>query len=261
MKEMITELVEYRQLLYILAWRDIKIRYKQSVMGLMWAILMPMLIVAAGLLMKLAFSFVSGKSMDSSDLASIMVKALPWSLFITSIKSCTNSLTGNSNLVTKIFFPREILPGSAILANLFDFMVAALTLSVILVFMNTGISIYLFWLPLLFVLLLIFTAGVGMFLACANLFFRDVKYIVDVILTFAIFFTPVFYDASMFGKWEPLFMLNPVGAILESIKAVVILHQSPDMTWLAYSAASSISVLMFSWVIFHRAEFMFAERI
>ena len=230
-------------------------------MGFLWAILMPMLIVEAGIVVKLAFSFVSGKHMAIKDLASITIKALPWSFFISSIRVCTNSLTSNSNLVTKIFFPREIFPLSAIAANLFDFAIAALALTVILACMNTGISLYLLWLPLLFVILVIFTAGVGMFLACANLFFRDVKYIVEVILTFAIFFTPVFYDASMFGKWAPLLLINPVGAILESIRTVVVLHQAPDPFWLSYAAFISVTTLMLSWVTFHRSEFMFAERI
>ena len=259
--EMVRELIEYRQLLYMMTWRDIKVRYKQSVMGFMWAIFMPMLIVAAGLLVKLAFSYVSGKSIDSSDMTSILVKAVPWSFFIGSIRVCTTSLTSNSNLVTKIFFPREIFPLSAIAANLFDFMVASVAVIVILAFANIGISTHILWLPFLLLVLVSFTAGVGMFLACANLFFRDVKYIVEAILTFAIFFTPVFYEASLFGKWAPLLLLNPVGAILESIRDVVIVHQSPDMMWLAYAVVSSVSILMFSWVLFHRAEYMFAERI
>src|SRR5262249_3988528 len=103
--------------------------------------------------------------------------------------------------------------------------------------------------------------GVGLFLACANLFFRDVKYIVEVILTFAIFFTPVFYDAAMFGKWAFLLKINPVGSLLEAINAVTILHRAPDLTWLAYAGVCSGVCLIASWVMFHRAEFLFAERI
>jgi ABC-type polysaccharide/polyol phosphate export permease len=121
MKEMIDELIQYRQLIYILTWRDIKIKYKQTVMGFLWAILMPLLIVSAGVLVRKAFSMVSGKPVEMMELASITVKALPWSFFISSIKFGTNSLTGNSNLVTKIYCPREVFPISAVMANLFDF--------------------------------------------------------------------------------------------------------------------------------------------
>ena len=100
-----------------------------------------------------------------------------------------------------------------------------------------------------------------MLLACANLFFRDVKYIVEVILTFGIFFTPVFYEAEMFGRWSVVLLLNPVGAILDSINAVVVLHHSPDMFWLGYSGVWALGGLLISWNIFHRAEFAFAENI
>lgn len=261
MKEMITELIDYRQLLYMLTWRDIKLRYKQSVMGFMWAILMPMLIVAAGITIKLAFSFMSGKSMVGSDVASMALKALPWSFFISSIKFSTNSLVSNSNLVSKIYFPRELFPLSSVLACFFDFVIASAALMILLIITQIGVSLYLLWLPVLIFLLLVFTIGVGMFLACANLFFRDVKYLVEVILTFAIFFTPVFYDASIFGKWTPLLLLNPVSVILESINAVTILHHPPDPFWLFYAAVCSIVGLLVSWTIFHRAEFMFAERL
>ncbi len=261
MKEMVSELIHYRELLYILAWRDIKIRYKQSVMGFMWAIFMPMLIVAAGIIMKLAFSFVSGKPFNVLDLASISVKALPWSFFIGSVRFATICLTANSNLVSKIYFPREIFPLAAILANLFDFTIASSALALILVISNIGISVNILWLPFLILLLIILTAGIAFVLSCANLFFRDVKYIVEVVLTFAIFFTPVFYEASLFGKWSTLLLMNPVGSLLEAINAVVVLQQPPDLFWVGYATTFSVSLFIASWFVFHRSEFLFAERI
>src|SRR5437870_1982501 len=115
MRTMLAEVLEYRQLLYMLAWRDIKIRYKQSIMGFLWAILMPGIIVAAGILVRYAFSMGSHRILDPADLASVSLKSAPWAFFVGSIRFATNSLTGNSNLVTKIYFPREVLPLSAIL--------------------------------------------------------------------------------------------------------------------------------------------------
>jgi ABC-type polysaccharide/polyol phosphate export permease len=261
MKEMIKELIAYRHLLIMLIWRDIKIKYKQSVLGFLWAIFMPMMVVAAGILVKKIFSVLSGQPMDLAQLASVSVKALPWAFFVTSVRFATNTLTNNLNLVTKIYFPREVFPLSAVLASLFDLIVASSLLIVILIIAGTGFSIHLLWLPLLLTLLIMLTAGVGMFLACANLFFRDVKYIVEVLLTFGIFFTPVFYEAKMFGKWGFLLLLNPVGAILESINAVVVLHRPPDVFWLSYAIVWSISTLIVAWSIFHKAEFAFAENI
>jgi ABC-type polysaccharide/polyol phosphate export permease len=261
MGEMIKELIQYRHLLYILTWRDIKIKYKQSVMGFMWAIFMPMLIVAAGILVKKGFSMVSGKPLELTELASVSVKAIPWSFFIGSIRFATNSLVGNSNLVTKIYFPREVFPISAVFANFFDFIIASAALTVILTIAGIGMSINLLWLPFLLFLLVLLACGIGMLLSCANLFFRDVKYLVDVFLTFGIFFTPVFYEASMFGKWETVLLLNPLGAILENINAVVVFQRSPDMFWLVYSTIWAIGGLLISWSIFHKAEFAFAENI
>ena len=261
MKEMFKELINYRHLLYVLTWRDIKIKYKQSIMGFIWAIFMPMLIVAAGILVKKAFSLVSGKPMGMTDLASVSVKAIPWAFFISSVRFATNSLTSNSNLVTKIYFPREVFPISAVLANLFDFFIASVTLTIILAITGIGISLQILWLPIIFSLLVLLTIGLGMILACANLFFRDVKYIVEVIVTFAIFFTPVFYEASMFKNWEPILLLNPVGAILENINAVVVLQQPPSIFWLSYSAVWAIGGLLLCWNVFHRTEFKFSENI
>ena len=261
MKEMIQELIQYRHLLFMLTWRDIKIKYKQSVMGFMWAIFMPMMIVAAGILVRKAFSMVSGKPMDLLELSSVSVKAIPWAFFVGSIKFATGSLTGNMNLVTKIYFPREVFPISATFATFFDFIVASGLLVVILLFAHIGISMYLLWVPILIMLLILITLSLGMFLSCANLFFRDVKYIVEVLLTFGIFFTPVFYEVEVFGKWAPILLLNPVGAILESINATVVFHRPPDMFWVGYSVLWAIVGLLVSWNIFHRAEFAFAENI
>jgi len=261
MREMVQELIQYRQLLFMLTWRDIKIRYKQSVMGFFWAIFMPIMIVAAGALVKKAFSMLSGAPIEMGQIASVSVKAIPWAFFVASIRFATNSLTGNVNLVTKIYFPREVFPISATLANLFDFVVASIVLSIFLLVAQIGISLYLFWIPLLLMLLIFLTVGLGMFLSCANLFFRDVKYIVEVILTFGIFFTPVFYEAKLFGKWGNVLLMNPIGPILEAINDVVVLHQPPNLYWVGYSAIWAVGGLFAAWTIFHKAEFSFAENI
>jgi lipopolysaccharide transport system permease protein len=243
----------------MLVLRDIKIRYKQSIMGFMWAILMPMLIVAAGIFVKKAISIFSGKPFALVDIVSVSVKSLPWAFFIGAIRFSTNSLLGNRNLVTKIYFPREVCPFASVLSALFDFMVASVALTVFLIIANIGISIYLLWLPFVLMILILLTSGLGMILACFNLFFRDVKYIVEVFLTFAIFFTPVFYEASMFQRWEKVILLNPVAPILEAINSIVVLHKQPDLFWLSYSAMWSIIGFFIFWVIFHKMEHKFAE--
>jgi lipopolysaccharide transport system permease protein len=259
--QLFKDLVQYRELLLMLTERDIKIRYKQSVMGLAWAVLMPILIVGSGLIVMVAFSAISGKPINKIDVLSVAVKAVPWAFFVGAIRFATNSLIMNKELVTKIYFPREILPLAAILANLFDFAVAGGVLAIVLLFSRIGASIQLLWVPVLLALLILFSAGLGMLLACANLFFRDVKYLVEVILTYGIFFTPVFYSASTLGKWGPLLLLNPVGPILEGLRDTIVVHKAPDLRWFAYAAVWACLGYLVSWKIFQRAERSFAESI
>lgn len=257
----IRELFEYRELLMVIAWRDIIIKYKQSVMGFMWAIFMPILIITSGMLVKYAMAVVSGKPMVLSDVVSVSVKALPWSFFVGSVRFSTNSLMGNANLVTKIYFPKEIFPIAAVLSNLFDFAIAGSVLVVILLIAKIGWTGYDLLVPVLMLILVILAVGTGLLLSALNLFFRDIKYLVEVLLTFGIFFTPVFYDVEMFGKWANLLLLNPVAPILESINACVVLHHAPDFRWLAYSAAFSCLLLSLSYAIFKKLESAFAENI
>jgi len=259
--EHIRELIKYRELLYIFVWRDIKIKYKQSVMGFMWAIFMPILIVTAGILVKYAMAVVSGKPMVLSDIVTVSVKALPWAFIVGSIRFATNSLMGNANLVTKIYFPKEVFPIAAVLSNLFDFVIAGCVLGIILVFAQIGGSIFLLWVPVLVFELIILLTGLGMLLSALNLFFRDVKYIVEVLLTFGIFFTPVFYEAEMLGKWSSVLLLNPVAPILEAMNACIVHHHAPDFPWLVYSAAVSFLMLGLGYPVFKKLEPAFAESI
>lgn len=261
MRSMVRHLLERKDLLYILTWKEIRIRYKQSVMGFLWAVLMPILIVGTGMLVRKAFSMVSGTSVTMDDLLSVSVKAVPWAFFVGAIRFGAASFVANSNLVTKVYFPREILPLSCVLANFFDFAIAAAFLALIMLVTRAGFSIHLLWLPVMIVLLFLITASVALLLACANLFYRDVKYLIEVVITFGILVTPVFYSARIFGKWATLLLLNPVGAILESINDIIVLHRSPSMFWLAYVVLCAVGGSLIAWTIFAKAEPAFAEEI
>jgi ABC-type polysaccharide/polyol phosphate export permease len=245
----------------MLTWRDIRIRYKQTVMGFLWALLMPALIVAGGIVVKKAFAVAQGIPLDAAAIASVSVKALPWAFAVASIRFATVSLSGNATLLTKVYFPREVLPLSAVLANLFDFAVAAVALAVVLAVLDIAPSIQLAWVPLILLLLVLVTAAAGMLLACANLFFRDVKYLIEVVLTFGILFTPVFYDVRMMGSWAPVLLVNPIGALLEALNDAIVLHARPDPFWLAYAAVWAVPGFLVASAIFHRAEPLFAERV
>ncbi|MFC1658428.1 ABC transporter permease [Candidatus Omnitrophota bacterium] len=256
-----SDIIRYKDLLFMLTFRDIKIRYKQAAMGFLWAVFMPIIAILAGLFVKKAIAFVSGRYLEMSDVVTIAVKVLPWTFFISAIKFSVNSLVGNRELVTKIYFPREVFPLAATLACLFDFSVAAVTISILLALVNIGISIYILWLPFFLILLILFTTGLGLFLSAANLFYRDVKYVVEIILMFGIFFTPVFYEAAQFEKYKNLLLLNPMASILEAIYSCVVLHQMPDLFCIFYAFAISIIVFLTGLIIFHKTEPLFAENI
>jgi len=245
-------------------------------MGFAWAIFMPCLIVLSGLIIRFAMAQISGQSLAKVDIANIAVKGVGWAFFVGALGFATSSLVGNSALVTKIYFPREVLPLSSVGAQSFDTSIGLLTLLVILPFLGVRLHASLVWVPLLLLLLVLFTTGVSLFLSCANLFFRDVKYIVQIVLMFGIFFTPIFYEPSMLGaRGSQLAVLNPLTGILEGLRLSVVegrdlLHPISVVikgverqVWnpweLAYSATIAIAGMLGSTVMFRRLQHLFAE--
>jgi lipopolysaccharide transport system permease protein len=253
------ELVRYRDLLYMLAWRDIRVRYKQTLMGLLWAILMPGAIIIAGVVVRLAMARAADKPLAMQDLTPVFVKSVAWAFFVASIRSGTNCLINNSTLVTRIYFPKLIFPLSTVLGNLFDFAVASCVLAFILAFSGVTLSRTLLWLPALIVLLITLTSALAIFLSAAALFLRDVKYLVEIFVMFAIFITPVFFSASIFGRWQWVLLINPVAPLLEGCSDVVVLGRAPDLLWLTYSATVSLAGLCAAVAFFRRLEGLFAE--
>jgi lipopolysaccharide transport system permease protein len=272
----VDEFWAYRGLAYELTRRDIRVRYKQTVMGFGWAVLMPMLIVLSGALVRFAMAYVSGHRLAVEDLAGIAVKAIPWSFFVGSMGFATASLVGNANLMTKIYFPREMLPLAATLAQSFDSTIGTVALLIVCTLLGVHFGLGLLWAPLLAACIFLFTAGSALLAGCANLFLRDVKYLVQVLLTFGIFFTPVFFEPYMFGRLGArLMMLNPLAPLLEGLRLSVIYnHQlldsvvvttahGPVVAWspwyLAYSVTCAVVTFFVGLLVFHRAENKFAE--
>lgn len=277
-REMLTEIYEYRELLAQLVLRDLRIRYKQAVMGFAWAVFMPLLIVAAGCLVKIALAHASGNGVDVPRVAGMSVKALAWAFFAGAVGFSANSLVANMALVTKVYFPRELFPLSAVITQLIDTMVAGCFLSILLVaFAHLGFSLSVLWLPCLLLLLVLQTLAASLLFSCGNVFFRDVKYLVQVILTFGIFFTPVFYEPELFGpRGAFLMMLNPLSPILEGLRLAIVdqhnlfvpvivasANAGEVLVWhvgfLLYSTIWAVVGLALCWWLFHRSEFLFPE--
>lgn len=280
LREMVLELVHYRELLWQMVLRDLKLRYKQAVMGFGWAIFMPLLIVGSGFLVKYAMAQVAGDSVNAPGISGMTVKALGWAFFVGAVGFAVSGLTGNINLVTKIYFPREVFPLSAVVTQLVDSLVGGVGVAVVLFFFaGIGVSLEWLWIAPLIVLLILFTSAAALFLSCVNVFFRDVKYIVQVILTFGIFFTPIFYEPQFFGPTGcKLMMLNPLSPLVEGMRLALTVHHNllvplvvttakgvEILAWtpwyLVYAAAWSILGFLGAWWMFHKLEFVYAEYI
>lgn len=267
------DLVRDRELLYELTLRDLRIRYKQSVMGVLWAILTPLVVVLAGAIIRWAFASLVGRSVAPIELAALAVKSIGWSFFVGGLGFGTASLTANFPLVTKVYFPRELLPLSAVLTQAVDSLVGATALLLVFPFYGLGHASGLPWVILLVVLLIAFTTAVSLLSACANVFFRDAKHIVQLITSFGIFFTPVFFDLDAFGRaGARSFSLNPLTPLLEGARLALVnghdlreslVSASGAVVWapshLAYAAVWSIGGLLVSAIIFRRASGRFAE--
>ena len=271
--QIVADFRKSEDLIYQLTLRDVRVRYKQAALGFAWALLLPAAVVMAGIVIRYAVAYSSGRGLQSAQLAGMAVKAVPWAFFVGCLNTATPSLVANKSLVTKIYFPREVLPLSAVLAQTFDSAIGLILVAMIVPFFGVTLSLQLLWVPVLLGLLWLISLGAGLFLACANLFFRDVKYLVQVFVTFGIFITPVILDISAYGpKLAPFMMLNPVSPILEGLALAVVGHQnlldpfitrSGFHTWhpwyLAYSAAWAFGGLVLSALFFHRSERRFAE--
>jgi len=272
------DLVEYRHLLYQLVIRDIRIRYKQAVMGFAWAVFLPILIVLSGIIVRLAMSYLSGSKLDAHIVAGLAVKSIPWAFFVGAIQFASSALIGNASLVTKIYFPREVLPLASLLAQAFDSAIGAAAVVVVLPFLSVTYGVQSLWAAPLLAALFLITLAAGLLLSCANLFFRDVKYIVRVLLTFGIFFTPVFFEPQMFGAvGAQVMMLNPLAPTLEGLRLAVVeghnlltpltvLHgDATVLAWspwyLAYVFVLALGGTAVAALFFHRLEFLFAEYI
>jgi len=248
-------------LVEMLAWRDIQIKYKQSVMGFLWAILMPALVVGAGVAVQYGLGWYAGRRVDVQNLAAVAVKSVPWAFFVASLRFATNSLIANRELVTKVYLPREVFPVAAVLSQFADFAVASAVMIVVLAFAGIGASPALAWVPVLVLGLVVLCLGLGMFLSAAALFFRDVKYLVDVVITFAVFFTPVFYPVEIFGRHAATAMLNPVAPLLVGLADAVVGRRAPDAAWTAYALGVAAACCAGGVLAFRRLEPWFAERI
>jgi ABC-type polysaccharide/polyol phosphate export permease len=256
---MIQELIQYRELLVMMTRRDLLLRYKQTIMGFGWSILMP---VTYMIVFSLIFTRVVKLETGVPYPIYAYAGLLPWNFFASSLRFAVGSLTANSTLVTKVYFPREILPFSVILVSLVDFLVGCVVLAGLMVYYHVGVHLSFVLFPIVLLVQVIFTAGVTLLLAMGNLFYRDIKYLLEILITLWMFATSVVYPVERVGGTVgALLALNPMTPIIDAYRAILLRGTLPDLPSFGWAAGVSVLLLAVSWLAFHRAEFRFAENI
>jgi lipopolysaccharide transport system permease protein len=252
------EIWKYRELLYFLTKRDIKVRYKQTVLGGLWAIIQPLFTMVV---FTLFFGRLAKVPSDGIPYP-IFVYAgiLPWTYFANALFASGNSLVGSANLITKVYFPRLIIPASASLAGLIDFFIAMILLGVLMIYYQfiPGISVVLF--PVLVGLTFLCAVGVGLWLSALNVQYRDIRYAIPFVIQLWMFVSPVIYPVSMVGeKYQWLLALNPMGGVITAFRASLLGHQPIDWFLLGISAAIILFLFLSGMYYFRKMEKTFAD--
>jgi len=252
------EIWNYRELLYFLTKRDIKVRYKQTVLGGLWAVIQPVFTM-------LVFTLFFGRlaKMPSEGLPYplfVYAGLLPWTYFANAVSASGNSLVGSSNLITKVYFPRIVVPASAALAGLLDFLIALFVLAALMVYYQfmPGPGILLF--PFLVALTFLSAVGVGLWLSALNVQYRDIRYAIPFLIQVWMFVSPVIYPVSLVqGKYQWLLALNPMGGVIHAYRAALLGHQPIDWGLLGLSALIILALFLGGRYYFRRMEKVFAD--
>ncbi len=248
----------YRELLINLAKREITVRYKQSILGYAWVIINPLFQI---LVISFVFStLLKVPSVGVPFIIFLSVALLPWTFFSSSVTASTNALVNNSTLITKIYFPREILIYSTILAKMVDFGLSLIILAVLMLFFQIPINFYIAWVPLILLIQIILTTGISLLLSSFNLFYRDIQYILTLALTLWFYVTPIAYPTEIIpDKFKLIFSLNPMAVIVNAYREVIIGQGQPNINSLFIALISSILIFLFSFYIFKKLEKSFAD--
>ena len=256
----LTKLAQYRDLIWTLSIHRIKVRYKQSVLGVLWAVLQP---ISMMLIFTFIFSFIARMPSEGLPYAIFAYTALlPWNYFSTGVSNATNSLVSHAQFVTKVYFPREILPISYIVAALFDFSVACILLAGFMVYYHVPLTINVLYAIPIIVVVSCFALAISFFLSATQVRFRDVGVAVPLLLQVWLFATPVIYPLSAVPqRWRTLYLLNPMAGIIENFRQVMLTGSAPESRSVLISAAISVALLVVSYLYFKLSEATMADHV
>lgn len=254
----LSELWEYRELFFFLTWRDIKVRYKQTLLGASWAIIQPFCTMVV---FSLFFGYLAGLESDGAPYPVFSYVALvPWTFFANALAQSSNSLVQGQNLIQKVYFPRLALPVSSVLAGVVDFLLAFLVLILMLLFYGIAPTWKIAVLPLLMALAFITSLGVGLWLSALNVRYRDVRYAVPFLTQFWMFASPIVYSSTMLDEpWRTLYGINPMAGVVEGFRWALIGTDTAPGPMILVSSAVSLMILITGAFYFRRLEKTFAD--
>ena len=254
------EVWAYRELLYFFIWRDVKIRYKQTAIGVMWVILQPVLNM---LVFTLFFGRLAKLPSDGLPYPVFYFAALvPWTYFSYSLSSTTNVVVENQRLITKVYFPRIILPISTAVSGLVDFAIGFAVLSIFCFAYGIRPALSALWLPALLLLALLTALGVGLWMSALNALYRDVRYVIPFVIQFWMFASPVAYPSSLVpARWRWLYGLNPMAGVIDGFRWSIIRRGNAPSLLLLASASVVVLVLLGGVFFFNRMETTIADRV
>lgn len=254
----LSDLVEYRELLFFLVWRDVKVRYKQTVLGAAWAILQPFI---AMVIFSIFFGRVAKIPSDGIPYPIFAYSAMvPWLFFANGLNTASNSLVSGAGLIKKVYFPRLVMPIASVLSGVVDFMLAFSVLLLMMMYYHIYPTLNVLWLPLFLLLALATSLGMALWLSAMNVQFRDVRYVVPFLVQIWFFLTPIVYPSSMLPEpWRAVYGLNPMAGVIESFRwALLGVNTAPGST-VVVSALAAVVLLISGAYYFRRMEKTFAD--
>jgi ABC-type polysaccharide/polyol phosphate export permease len=269
------ELGRYRYLLYNLIVRDLKVRYKNSALGVLWSLLNPLLIMAV---FTVVFTVLIPNNSIRNYPVFILVGLLPWNFFRGAVDSGATAIIANAAIIKKVYFPRELLPAASVLSNLVNFLLATVVLVAVLYISGTGLTVHALWVPALLLTQVIFMLGLALFLSTVNVFYRDTMMILDVVMLALFFLTPVFYPFDLLGRSATLLgitfdpaqvmrWLNPMASIIDGYRTVLwgsTLSEGPvpmEPIYLLRTFLTAVLVLVGGYLFFARFQHLFGEKL
>jgi lipopolysaccharide transport system permease protein len=254
----LSELWEYRELLYFLVWRDIKVRYKQTALGASWAIIQPFLTMVV---FSIFFGHLAKVPSDGIPYPIFSFAALvPWTFFANGLGQASNSLVGNGGLISKVYFPRLTIPLASVFSGIVDFAIAFAVMVAMMLYYGLIPTHNVIWLPLFLLLALVTSLGVGLWLSALNVEYRDVRYVVPFITQFWMLATPIGYPSSLLHEpWRTIYGLNPMVGVVEGFRWALLGTNTAPGPLIAVSSAAALLILVTGAFYFRRMEKTFAD--